>query len=80
MHGDHIFAEYSGLIGQRSEGQPLAHRQAEAVAVTRHRKLLLVWSWIAADTAELAGMPKVGVSFEGAPAIDLGPAAVMAKR
>jgi hypothetical protein len=80
MHGDHTFAEYSGLIGQRSEGQSLAHRQAEAVAVTRHRKLLLVWSWIAADTAELAGMPKVGVSFEGAPAIELGPAAVMAKR
>jgi hypothetical protein len=76
----HVFAEYSGVLGDHAEGQPLGQRQNEAVAVTRHRKLLLVWSWIAPNSAELAAMPKTSVSFEDAPPIDLVPAAVLAKR
>lgn len=76
----HVFAEYSGVLGEHAEGRPLGQRQNEAVAITRHRKLLLVWSWVASNTAELAAMPKTSVSFEDAPAIDLVPAEVVAKR
>jgi hypothetical protein len=75
----HIFAEYSGVLGDHAESQPLGQRQNEAVAVTRHRKLLLVWSWLASNSAELAAMPKTSVSFEDAPPIDLVPAAIIAK-
>lgn len=80
MHDEHLFAEYSGMLGEPSEGQPLARRLPEAVAVTRHRKLLLVWSWVAPNTAELAGMPKTSVSFEVGPPIELVPATIVAKR
>ena len=76
----HVFAEYSGVLGEHAEGQALGERQNEAVAVTRHRKLLLVWSWVASNSAELAAMPKTSVSFEEAPPIELVPAAVVAKR
>jgi len=79
-HEGHVFAEYSGIVGQHAEGEPLGQRQNEAVVVTRHRKLLLVWSWIAANSAELAAMPKTSVSFEDAPPLDLAPAAIVAKR
>jgi len=80
MRDEHLFAEYSGLVGEHAEGQPLGRRRVEAVAVTRHRKLLLVWTWIAPSTADLAGMPRTSVSFEDGPPIDLVSAAVMAKR
>ena len=47
MHDKHLFAEYGGVVGGHAEGEPLGQRRTEAVYVTRHRKLLLVWSWIA---------------------------------
>jgi len=75
-----LFAEYSGVVSERADGQPLAARRSEAVAVTRHRKLLLVWSWIAPTQAELGSMPKTSVSFEEAAPIDLIAAAVGAQR
>ena len=80
MHSEHLFAEYSGFLGEHAEGQPLARRRVEAVAVTRHRKLLLVWTWVAPNTAELGNMPKTSVSFEDGPPIELVPATIVAKR
>ena len=80
MHANHLFAEYSGVFGEHAEGQPLGHRRSEVVVVTRHRKLLLVWSWIAPTPAELGNMPKTSVSFEEQTPIDLSPAAVLAKK
>jgi hypothetical protein len=80
MHANHLFAEYSGVVGEHPEGQPLAQRRNEAVAVTRHRKLLLVWSWSASSAADLANMPKTSVSFEDAPPIDLVAATIVAQR
>ena len=76
----HIFAEYSGVLGEHAENQPLGQRQNEAVAITRHRKLLLVWSWLASNSSGLAAMPKTSVRFEDDPMIDLVPAAIVAKR
>jgi hypothetical protein len=80
MRGDQLFAEYSGMIGEHGNGEKLGERRAEAVAVTRHRKLLLVWTWTAASPAELASMPKTTASFENAAPIDLVPATTLAKR
>jgi hypothetical protein len=80
MRDDHLFAEYGGVVGAHPEGQPLAQRNNEAVAVTRHRKLLLVWSWSAPSASELGGMPKTSVSFENAAPIDLVAASVVARR
>jgi hypothetical protein len=50
------------------------------MAVTRHRKLLLVWTWTAPSVAELDSLPKTSVSFEDQAAIELSPAAVVAKK
>ena len=80
LHNGQLFAEYSGVLGEHTEARPLGHRDPEAVAVTRHRKLLLVWSWVAPSTAELAAMPKSTVRFEDSAPIDLLPAALIAKR
>jgi hypothetical protein len=80
MHGTQLFAEYGGVIGERSEGHSLGQRQAEAMAITRHRKLLLVWLWTAPTPAELAAMPAINVSFEDNPPIELSPAQIVAKR
>ncbi len=80
MYADHLFAEYSGVVGEHAEGQSLGQRRNEAVAVTRHRKLLLVWSWIAPSAADLGNMPKTSVIFEGAPPIDLVAKNVVAQR
>jgi hypothetical protein len=80
MRGGHLFAEYGGVVGEHSENQPLGQRRNEAVAITRHRKLLLVWSWIASSAAELANLPKTSVSFEGDPPIDLVASTIAAQR
>ncbi|HZD31006.1 MAG TPA: hypothetical protein VE779_05020 [Candidatus Angelobacter sp.] len=79
-HGDQLFAEYAGVIGEHADGEKLGQRSAEAMAVTRHRKLLLVWTWTAPTPADLASMPKTAVTFEDAVPIDLVPAAMLAKR
>ena len=79
MRGGHLFAEYSGVVGEHPESQPLGQRRNEAVAITRHRKLLLVWSWIAPSAAELPTLPKTSVSFEGDAPIDLVAAAIAAQ-
>lgn len=80
MHANHLFAEYSGVLGEHAKGKPLGQRRSEVVVVTRHRKLLLVWSWIATTPAELGNMPKTSVGFEEQAPIDLSPAAVLAKK
>lgn len=80
LHASHLFAAYSGLVGEHPEGQPLALRRDQAVTVTRHRKLLLVWSWTAPSLAELGSMPNTSVSFEDAPPIDLVAATIAAPR
>jgi hypothetical protein len=80
MYANHLFAEYSGVVGEHLEGQPLAQRRHEAVAVTRHRKLLLVWSWVAPSLADLGTMPKTSVSFEDEPPIDLIATTILAQR
>ena len=80
MRGDQLFAEYTGVVGEHGEGQALGHRRAEAMAVTRHRKLLLVWTWIALSPAELVAMPVTQVRFEDGSPIELSPASIVGKK
>ena len=80
MRANHLFAEYRGVVGDRADGRLLAARRSEVVAVTRHHKLLLIWSWIAPTQAELGSMPKTSISFEEAAPIDLIAAAIAGKR
>ena len=79
-HGDQLFAAYSGMIGEPGEGQSMARRRTEAMVITRYRKLLLVWMWIASSPAELAAMPATTVTFEGRSPVELSPAKFIAKR
>ena len=79
-HVNQLFAEYSGVAGDPHESHSLGQRRVEAMAVTRHRKLLLVWMWTAPSPAELADLPKTSASFEGAAPIELSPAPFVAKR
>lgn len=71
-----LFAEYTGVHGEHGNGDRLGERRVEAAAVTRHRKLLLLWIWIAPTPADLAAMPTTSVSLEGAAPITLTPMAV----
>jgi hypothetical protein len=80
MHGDQLFAEYSGVMGERREGQSMGRRRVEAMAITRHRKLLLVWMWIAPSPAELVAMPTTTVSFEDTTPIELAPGKLAVER
>jgi hypothetical protein len=80
VRGEQLFAEYAGVIGEHSDRQSLGHRRVAAMAVTRHRKLLLVWMWTAPSSAELAALPKSSVRFEDAPPIELAPSEFAAKR
>jgi len=78
-HGNQLFAEYQCFAGRRADDK-LARREVQAAAITRHRKLLLVWTWTAPSAAELAAMPATIVSFEDAPPIELAPSEFAAKR
>ena len=77
--GNQLFAEYSGVAGEHHEARTLGQRRIEAMAVTRHRKLLLVWMWTASSPAELVAMPKTSASFEDSTPIELSPAPFVAK-
>jgi hypothetical protein len=78
--GNQLIAEYSGVTGDQHEGRSLGQRRIEAMAVTRHRKLLLVWMWTAPSPAALADLPKTSANFEGALPIELSPVPFVAKR
>ena len=80
MRDGQLFAGYSGVVGEHEDKRSLGRRRVESMAVTRHRKLLLVWTWTASSAAELARLPATRVSFEDAPPIALGPGQFAAKR
>jgi hypothetical protein len=71
LQGDQLFAVYSGVAPEHSDAEALGQRRMEAVTVTRHRKLLLIWTWIAPSPAELKAIPATKVTFEGSPPVEL---------
>jgi len=66
-----LFALYNGVAAEHSKEEALGQRRAEAMTVTRHRKLLLIWSWFAPSPTELKTIPATSLSFEGAVPIEL---------
>ncbi len=73
MRGGQLFAEYTGVLGEHDGKGSLGRRRVEFMALTRHRKLLLVWTWTASSAAQLATLPTTSVTLEDAPAIALSP-------
>ena len=68
---DQLFALYNGVATEHPNDEKLGVRRVEAMTVTRHRKLLLIWTWTAPSSAELIAIPPTTVSFEGAAPIEL---------
>ena len=76
---DQLFMVFHGTIAVTGEGGQLAQRMSQTMFATNHNKTLLVWSFMASTIGELATMPAAGISFDGAPPIELG-AVLAAKR
>ena len=76
---DQLFMVFHGTIAVPAEGEQLGQRMSQTMFATSHNKMLLVWSFMAPTSGELAAMPASGISFDGAQPIELGPALV-AKR
>jgi hypothetical protein len=71
LQDERLFAVYSGVAPEHSDAEALGQRRMEAMTVTRHRKLLLIWAWIAPSSAELKAIPATTVTFEDGPAVQL---------
>ena len=74
-----LFMVFHGTIAVPGEGGRLAQRMSQTMLATNHKKMVLVWSFMAPTIGELAAMPANGISFDGAPPIELG-AVLAAKR
>jgi hypothetical protein len=68
---DHLFMVFRGTIPAPGVEQ-LAGRMSQKIFATNHNKLLLVWSFMAPTSVELAAMPAGGIRFDGSQPIDLG--------
>jgi len=68
---DHLFMVFHGTIAALAEGEQLAQRMSQSMLATKHNKELLVWSFMAPTSPELAAMPASGIQFDGSPPIDL---------
>jgi hypothetical protein len=66
-----LFIVFQGTINAPEATDNLAQRMAEELFVTRHNKMLLVWSLIAPTSADLSAMPATAVNFDGSQAIEL---------
>ncbi len=74
-----LFMVFHGTIAAPAEREQLGQRMSQTMFATSHNKMLLVWSFMAPTSGELATMPASGISFDGSQPIELGPALV-AKR
>ena len=54
---DHLFMVFHGTIAAPAEGEQLAQRMSQTMFATNHNKMLLVWSFMAPTSTELATMP-----------------------
>jgi hypothetical protein len=76
---DQLFMIFHGTIAVPTEGEELPQRMSQTMLATNHSKVLLVWSFMAPTSGELANMPTSGISFDGSEPIALG-SALAAKR
>src|SRR5271166_1967629 len=68
---DHLFMVFFGTIAAPPEGEQLAQRMSQTMFATQQNKMLLVWSFMAPTSTELASMPGGGIRFDGADPIEL---------
>ena len=69
---DQLFMVFRGTIAVPAEGEQLAQRMSQTMLATNHKKMLLVWSFMAPTSAELAAMPASGISLDGSTPLELG--------
>lgn len=69
----HLFAVYRGTVGDHSDGQPLATRASQAIVVTRYRKMLLLWTFVAPKGTNLSDMPQTRAIFDQQDTVEWGP-------
>jgi hypothetical protein len=75
----HLFMVFYGTIAVPAEGEQLPQRMSQTMFATNHDKMLLVWSFMAPTSTELAAMPTGGILFDGTEPINLS-SALAAKR
>jgi hypothetical protein len=69
---NHVFMVFHGTLPPAQQhSQDLAERMSQSIYLTRHDKMLLVWSLIAPTTKALNAMPTSGIVFDGSPPIEL---------
>jgi hypothetical protein len=66
-----LFVVVQGTIAAPGAADKLAQRMAQELFVTRHDKMVLVWSFAAPTSAELGAIPATAVAFDGTSAIEL---------
>jgi hypothetical protein len=76
---DHLFMVFHGTIASRASNNELVERWSQVMYATLHHRVLLVWSLMAPNSADLNAMPTTGITLDGAQAIDLR-ASLTAKR
>ena len=74
-----LFMVFRGTITAPTGDGQLTQRMSQIMFVTSQHKLLLVWSFLAPTSEELAAMPAGGIRFNGAAPIEL-PTGQAAKR
>ncbi len=68
---DHLFMVFHGTFGTSVRGTELEQRLSQTIFATRYDKMLLLWSLMAPNSADLEQIPTSGISFNGSPAIEL---------
>ncbi|MGO9518017.1 MAG: hypothetical protein ACLPND_13305 [Candidatus Korobacteraceae bacterium] len=68
---DRLFIVFYGTIAAPAEGEQLAQRMSQTMFATQQNRMLLLWSFMAPTSTELATMPASGIRFDGAESIQL---------
>jgi hypothetical protein len=68
---DRLFMVFHGTVGVPAEGDRLPQRMSQTMVATGQKKMLLVWSFMAPTSAELAAMPSRGIRLDGSEPIEL---------
>jgi hypothetical protein len=71
--GDRLFVVFHGTIGWHAPDEVLSRRMSEALFVTQHHKLLLMWSLLAPSSAELDAMPVSNITLDDSQPVKLPP-------
>jgi hypothetical protein len=66
-----LFIVFHGTAAVPVDGKQLATRMSQTMLATSQNKLLLVWSFLAPSSAQLATMPAGGISFDGSEPLEL---------